>query len=373
MYFTQTVGRVRKRYQRNSGQRSSKKANNHNGTLAPASYQFLKTCFSPRRDGSSFLDNSDKVTADFYKSLQYITTLYNINIEDTSALPFPLNIGQAFDKLANKLNKTKSNVKPLITVSDRQSVCIATAKPFYPSYILYYIPVRPLVWLIADKERTQEAALLISVFSYLYQVVGIAYFKHAGSYLENCYGIIKDWLDTATYDGEDTGDQPAEMDELDKEGEKIFKEISNASHLQQFGKRLQAFQPVDTLGQEMNQLAKKTWHLYRKYPARSLAESIPADLEERDTDEDEETVMDLHHYVSFIYDYSGLLYESLMDYINSHLRELQYVDYPTAYQLFDRPQKRSFHNLSFENKVFNLMEEVCQLLNLLYAKYHEPI
>jgi hypothetical protein len=299
--------------------------------------------------------------------------LYNVSIEDTSTLPFPLNIGQAFDKLADKLNKTKSDFKPLITVSDKQSVCIATAKPFYPSYNLYYIPVRPLVWLMADKERTKEAGLLISILSYLYQVVGVAYFKHAGSYLENCYAIIKDWLDTAQYDGEDTGDQPAEMDELDKEGEKVFKKISNARHLHQFGNRLQAFQPSDALGKELHKLAKKTWGFYKKYPSRSLPDSIPADLEERDTDEDEETVMELHHYVSFIYDYSGLLYDSLMDYINSHLRELQYVDYPTAYQLFDRPHRKSFHNLSFEKKIFNLMEEVCQLLNLLYAKYHEPI
>jgi len=326
--------------------------------------------------GSTFLDNPDKVTADFYKSLQYITTLYNVCFEDTSALPFPLNIGQAFDKLADKLTKTKADCKPLITVSDMQSVCIATAKPFYPSYNLYYIPVRPLVWLIADKERTQEAALLISVFSYLYQVVGVPYFKHAGSYLENCYAIIKDWLDSAHYNGEDTGDQPAEMDELDKEGEKVYKKISNVSHLQQFGNRLQAFHPSDTLGKEVQKLAKKAWRFYQKYPSRSLAESIPADLEERDTDEEgEESVMELQHYVSFIYDYSptSLLYESLMDYINSHLREFQYVDYPTAYQLFDRPQRKSYHNLSFEKKIFNLMEEVCHLLNLLYAKYHEPI
>jgi hypothetical protein len=101
--------------------------------------------------------------------------------------------------------------------------------------------------------------------------------------------------------------------------------------------------------------------LYQCYPEQSLFRHIaPFD----DDDEYDGGVIRAEEWICFIADTKGWLYEQLEQTLNNQFQECYHVEEPKLVQVFDRTDT-PIETLDFEYAVFELIADVCTLLNNL--------
>jgi hypothetical protein len=86
-------------------------------------------------------------------------------------------------------------------------------------------------------------------------------------------------------------------------------------------------------------------------------------LPEKDpyNDDDENEVIGMEKYISFIADTKGWLYESLSDTINNEFNEYGAMAEPTISKRFDGSEIPTA-NLDFENRLFGLLNDLSGIL-----------
>ena len=147
---------------------------------------------------------------------------------------------------------------------------------------------------------------MLSVFAYLYHVAEIPYYRQEDAYLYWQYEMISDWIEQ---------DDEAELDSRKEElkvaqwcGEKVEQKIFNRKNLEVFGERITTFRPMNDVEQEYLNVAQGMFTLYTEYPATTVFQHAKyAD----DKAEQEDEVIAMNKYISFIADRKGRLYETL--------------------------------------------------------------
>ncbi len=109
------------------------------------------------------------------------------------------------------------------------------------------------------------------------------------------------------------------------------------------------------------QVASKAFSLYRDYPQRTVFDNIKDGLIEPQ----EEERIKPEQYISFTWSTEGWLYDQICEYVNAEVQEYGAIDEPTAIQYFDKPQQQSFHDLDFETRMFDVLNELSTILNEL--------
>ena len=88
------------------------------------------------------------------------------------------------------------DLKLIIVQDNDRPCCLATVQTYEVGYNLSYIPVKPLYDLVMRRKNKKSAALLLSIFCWLFQIVKIPWFTDSDSYLGGCYEILKEWCET---------------------------------------------------------------------------------------------------------------------------------------------------------------------------------
>ncbi|GEM52756.1 hypothetical protein EB1_25460 [Empedobacter brevis NBRC 14943 = ATCC 43319] len=359
---TPPVKRVRKldakakRYKRSAERQAEIRTDSH------VTDGFLKCTFLPKlkiEQSVQACQQSTKMERDFYTSLFKVAKSYSIEPMCTQAFNYPYNVALAMCNMQTKLKRTVKNWDNLYLAKSRRKTFLAK-KEVYDTYAtLYYIPVIPLFQMLAYPKKKKNAHLLLSVFSYLYRIADIPYYRQEESYLYWHYETHNDWIEQE--DDEDTENCKSELRKSEQVGDKMLRKISNPVNLKIFEQRLRQFKPRDTFDHECWRIACNAFALYTEYPTARIFRNEPI----RETDPyndlyDSETIR-MEKYISFCADTEGWLYDSMKDCINNEFNECGAIDEPTIYKAIDG-SRIAGNDFDFEKRLFVLLDELCSLL-----------
>lgn len=358
----QTVERIHGLDATNKGRTRNKQRQEEVCAGTNAANGFLKTTFLPKMEVMKTMQSAatvDKIQTDFYYSLSEIVKHYNgLEPLDTKTFGYPYNIALSVWEVKNYLKCHVRDWNSLKLVQDdKEKTFFISREQYNTGTSLYYVPVIPLYKMLKDRQTKKVATLLLSAFSYLYRVACIPYYRQEGTYMYCEYEMITDWIEQ---------DDESELDNHKRElkmaqwcGEKMERKICNPKNLEVFSKRINTFIPKNDFEQECMKVARNIFSLFTEYPTTSVFEH--AEYAHRDADQEDE-VITMEKYLSFIADSKGWLYETLVESVNNEFNEYTKIEEPAIVKTFDGSTNNNC-NLDFESRLFPLIGDLCYLLD----------
>ena len=297
----------------------------------------------------------------FFTSLQHLATLYGLELPAFKKQDYPLNITHAFAWAKGQMGKVAPDIEVKIINNTGHAACIATVKTFSTGNWLFYVPVEPLYRIGKHPKNRTKRNLILSAFAYLHQIGGMPYFD--GDFLGGMYEMIANWFteDPTAFDEDDYKAVVQDIHLMNYYGDKLFKSIRHPYHLQQFQSRLLAFIPQTEQDKQLWEICDKLHSLWQGFPQRNFFENMSMGLLDKDPDNEE--CIYAHQYLSFFWSGNGLLYDNLMESINSQFQEAVLIEEPLSVQLFDKPQEMERHDLSFEGRLYDYLADFFDVLN----------
>ena len=361
MFLLQQDRKVRSPSRQATRRSGHKKTKPKTGTVEPAADGFLNHRFLPMMEQVKALSDHRSIEHCFFRSVKNFSDLYGFTKPELNDKVFPHNIWYAYNHLAGCLAAIRPDLMLAILQDENNKAYLSTLKIYNTRTSLYYIPVRPLYHLI--KQRGRRARLLSSIFAYFLQIASIPYYWQSSSFLAGCYETIKEWTmdNFEDYTKDELRDIKNELKLQDKGGGFMLKNLSKASHLIQFSKRLNDFNPQTRNDKQLMKIASATMDLMTNYSTITLCDNVIPGI----TDPTEEERVQPEHYISFMWEEKGWLYDQVIEYVNSCIQEYAAIDEPLSVQAFIIPQKKETHDLEFEEKFFPLLDELIYYLNTI--------
>ena len=354
-----TVGRVCQLDAKTKGCKPSAERQAEVRTDSNATNGILKCTFLPKLKTAKSVQACQKTERDFYKSLSKLAEHHSIEPMQTQDFEFPYNIVLSMWDMETKVKRTNINWEGFKLIQDSKKTYFTSEERYNTGTTLYYIPVVPLFQILKDQKRKKTAQLLLSVCSYLYHIAQIPYYRQEESYLYWLYEMMNDWVEQDEETAE-TETNKRELRNAEYIGDKVEQKLFNLINLKVFEKRLNRFKSVDTFDSECWKIARNAFALYTEYPSENIFRN--ATLPEKDPyDNDENEIIGMEKYISFIADTKGWLYESLSDTINNEFNEYGAMEEPTISKQFDGSEIPTA-NLDFENRLFDLLNDLSGLL-----------
>lgn len=320
---------------------------------ADASNAFLKVKFYPRLQEPEIVEdcNKSKLERDFFKSLSNLSKKFELSIQDYTDIPFPYNVSESIAEVRSQMKYYKQDWKEIRLIHHENKTYFAKEERYDTGHSLYYIPVIPL-YTVLQKSKTKEVGqLLLSVYAYLYQVLGVSYYRIDNCYLFSIYEMLENWI----LEDEEQEESLSEMNEAKEIGDLMKDLISDPNHLQQFDKRLKELNPKDDFENQAFSVANSFFELYSKFPDLRIDRNYyPLQLRE-EPEEDQRPIM-LDDYLSFCASITGNLFDTIVDTANSEFQEYCEMDEPTRFVPIHA--KKDNENFDFEDKVFNSINDL---------------
>ena len=354
-----TVGRVRQLDAKTKRCKPSAERQAEIHTNSNATNGILKCTFLPKLKTAPSVQACQKTERDFYKSLSQLAEHYSIEPMQTHSFKFPYNVVLAMWDMEVKAKRTNINWDGFKLIQDSTKTYFTSEERYNTGTTLYYIPVVPLFKMLKDPKRKKTAQLLLSVCSYLYHIAQIQYYRQEESYLYWLYEMMNDWVEQDE-ETEETESYKSELRNAEYIGDRIEQKLFNRTNLKVFKQRLNRFKSVDMFDKECWQVACNAFALCTEYPNATIFRN--ATLPEKDPYEDDENeIIGMEKYISFIADTRGWLYESLSDTINNEFNEYGAMEEPTISKRFDGSEIPTA-NLDFENRLFGLLNDLSGIL-----------
>jgi hypothetical protein len=359
---TPTAGRVRSLDAKTQRCERSSERQTQISTCGNVANGFLKASFLPKLQEPKTVQacqKTAKTEKDFYKSLSELAEHYKIEPLPTNQLEYPYNMALAIWDIEQKLKERVLNWQEIRLVQDSKKTYFISEEKYNTGTTLYYIPIEPLYQMLHDPKRKKNAQLLVSVCSYLYHIANIPYFRQEDTYLYWMYEMHKDWLEQDD-ETDETEIYKLEFSKVELIGDCIEKKLYNCINLQVFEQRLISFKSCDTFDKDCWRTASNAFALYTEYPHTSIFQNAPI-KNDTESEAEEDEVIGMEKYISFISHTKGWLYESITDSINNEFNEFGSMEEPTIYKCFDGKDITNT-SLDFENRLFDLLDDMCSLL-----------
>jgi hypothetical protein len=224
--------------------------------------------------------------------------------------------------------------------------------------------------MLKDPQRKHNAQLLLSVYSYLYRIAGVPYYREEGSFLYWHYETLKEWLlndaqeiDAAVY--------IREFREAEWIGNYMLRKMKSSHNLRIFNERISRFKISSEFDNQCYWLAEEVLMLYLEYPKEGIFRNT--DWYRQNQEEEYEGCNDsfgMEKYLSFYANDEGVLYESLIDSVNNEANECYEVDEPCIYKCFNGSPITG-DGLDFESRLFSLIEKLCSLFFNYKKQIHD--
>lgn len=363
-------GAVRPILEQKSRSFGSKKRGTKKCTPVASGNGFLRHSFSPLVNGYfKELNTASKVAESIFRAARNLCDLYGIKLLDDKHLVYPQNVSRLVEDLQQQMGAIDKDANVLVVSSEDMLPTLAVTKVFDTKTTLYYLPIEPLHLLMQQENRRTTGELLLSVLCYFYQIGSIPYFGDNSSYLYYVYQMVYDW-----YRDEEICEDPNEYQYIvdhihlvERESSNLLKYLSDKDQLAFLDVRVSQFCPKTKAEENLMAIAIRVSALFEKFPIRSIMDSIEDDLNSID----KEGRISAEHYLSFIWSGEDSLYDQLMETVNCELQEYNEIDEPMSIQLFDQPQNKITHDLSFEQEFFELLNELSDnLYDFAHEKHH---
>ncbi|UPZ36536.1 hypothetical protein MUB18_20835 [Sphingobacterium sp. PCS056] len=328
------------------------------GSATVTSNDFLKHRFLPLLEVGKKLPPKESTEKDFFDSLEFLKSIYGFQTIDTDKFPYPYNILMAYEDAFTKVQRAEGqlDVDLMITVSEYGKIRLTADIGYCTGYRLYYIPVAPVYRLIRSRKNKKAAELLLSVFSYLYHIAGIPYYREEESELFRWYEFQVDWLADGWDDEEEVVQNYQEIDAAFYIGDVMLRRIYSYYHVDNFAERIDRFTPHSQFDRECLLLAERACQMMQNYPKRKLFDHFTTFEED-----DEDYIITGQQYVSFISDNTGLLFNNMSQSINDELGNCSEKEEPRYIIHFDTNEIERV-DLQFEALMFPFLEDLCTLL-----------
>ena len=355
-----TVGRVRQLDAKTKRCKPSAERQAEIRTDSNVTNGILKCTFLPKLKTAQSVQACQKTERDFYKSLSTLAAHYSIEPMQTKDFDFPYNITLAMWDMETKVKRKNSNWNGFTLIQDSKKTYFTSEERYSTGTTLYYIPIVPLFKMLKDLKRKKTAQLLLSVCSYLYHIAQIPYYRQEKSYLYWLYEMHKDWVEQDEQT-DDIEKYKCELRNAEYTGDKIEQKLFNRINFKVFEQRLNRFKIADAFDSECWQVAHNAFALLTEYPNATIFRNAPLPEQDPCNDDDENEVIGMEKYISFIADTKGWLYESLSDTINNEFNEYGAMEEPTISKRFDGSEIPTV-TLDFENRLFGLLNDLSGLL-----------
>ena len=333
---------------------------------------FLRHTFQP-----VWLYEGEQATMEreFFNSLSNLCRYYDIIQPSVIGLPFPQNIYQSWRGVVGSLEKRDKGLTCMIVSENKKQSVLAVAKPFGLSNDLFYIPVRAFWRWSTCAEQQAMSELITAIFAYLHQVVLIPFYQESGSFMDNQYETLYQWLMEAEED--DDEESKAYRDhredtlyELRQAGAHIMRMIQDPVWLQKMESVILGFFVNDAWQQEWADLANEFLKLYKDHPQATIFDNTRPEI----LYPDEEDRLTPEQYTGFYWSGKDCFADELDDMISCAFQEIAVMDEPVALHLFDEMPESKFYDFDFETRLFALMERLRDLLNDYdHEEYHPTI
>jgi hypothetical protein len=135
-----------------------------------------------------------KLESDFYQSFSQMAVHYRLNTMTTRHLGYPYNIALALDDIQKQLKNKVRDWEEIRLIEEKGKTYFVSEERYNTGAILYYIPIVPLYQLSKNPKRKQAVQLLQSVYSYLYHIAKVPYYRKQDSYLFWMYEMASEWI-----------------------------------------------------------------------------------------------------------------------------------------------------------------------------------
>ena len=300
-----------------------------------------------------------KLESDFYQSFSQMAVHYRLNTMTTRHLGYPYNIALALDDIQKQLKNKVRDWEEIRLIEEKGKTYFVSEERYNTGAILYYIPIVPLYQLSKNPKRKQAVQLLQSVYSYLYHIAKVPYYRKQDSYLFWMYEMASEWI-TSDDENEEKQIHLSEIKRAEQIGSFMEQKIYNHHNLTRFKDHLKNFKAKDRFDNDCFMLARKIFSLYQQYPNATIYQNLQSNTETEEYESD--TIVSMDKYVSFCSEAKGLLFQTLFEAVNSDLQEYATMQEPRVIKKFDGSNITN-NNLDFENRLFPLIEELTCILN----------
>ena len=300
-----------------------------------------------------------KLESDFYQSFSQMAVHYRLNTMTTRHLGYPYNIALALDDIQKQLKNKVRDWEEIRLIEEKGKTYFVSEERYNTGAILYYIPIVPLYQLSKNPKRKQAVQLLQSVYSYLYHIAKVPYYRKQDSYLFWMYEMASEWI-TSDDENDETPIYFSEIKQAEQIGDFMEQKIYNQNNLTRFKDHLKSFKAKDSFDNDCFMLARKIFSLYQQYPNATIYQNLQSNTETEEYESD--TIVSMDKYVSFCSEAKGLLFQTLFEAVNSDLQEYATMQEPRVIKKFDG-RNITNNNLDFENRLFPLIEELIYILN----------
>jgi len=314
----------------------------------------------------SFSGNRERIAREYFNSLANLCQYYQLPLP-VSKQPFPQNIYATWQEVEKQVRAADGNSHCVILQDKGKQAVLSVIKTFDLSHCLFYIPVRAYWHWSQCAEHKRITELVTVIFAYLHQVVDIPFYAESGSFMDYQYDTLEQWISEAEDEGnndeEDSAWRSQQEDtlyELRRAGGHMMPVIKNPDWLGQMEKIVTSFRHRDEHEREWELLGIEFLQLYQQYPERSLTDSIHPDL----LYPDEEERITVYQYTGFYWSDKDCFKYELLDMINCSFQEMPVMDEPAAVYHFDRMPEHDRTDFDFENRLFDLIERLRDLLNV---------
>ena len=356
------VERVRQLDAKAKGRKRSAERQTQISTDSNVANGILKCTFLPKLKETKTVQacrKSDRTERDFFQSLSKLAEHYKIAPMQTRQYPYPYNMALAISDMEEKLKQKVLDWEEIRLVQDSKKTYFVSEERYNTGSTLFYIPVASLYRMLHSRKRKRNAHLLLSVCAYLYHIADIPYYRQEDSYLYWMYEMMNDWVEMDDQT-EQTAVYLAEIKQAEYIGDYVEQRIYNRINLTVFEQRINSFNAKDDFDTECLSVAKEGFALYQTYPNENVFRN--AKPNEEASEEDMENIIGMEKYISFYADHNGWLNESLIESVNTEMQEYAQMQEPIILKQFDG-RDITANNLCFENRLFELLHKLCDLLN----------
>ncbi|MFH6936337.1 hypothetical protein [Flavobacterium sp. FlaQc-30] len=360
MQNIQTIWLIRTKRRQTARCAGNKKQPEPLCSARPFADGFLRHSFLPLFEKGKKIPDQSQVENDFFSSLTLLTRLYAFEVLDTASKSYPYNILLSHSDAQKHLSSLRRDIELSIIQDDDGIVKLATKDMYNTCNTLYFIPVLPLYRLLQSSKQKPTAELLLSVFSYLYHIAEIPYYREDRSCLYYHYECVEEWLidELEDKDCEDGNSMVSELNTASYYGDVMLRKMYNLYHLNVFKKRIDSYKFNNTFEKNCLNVTKQALALMLEYPEGTIFQSTS-----NQEFESEEGLIRAEQYISFIADTDAALYENIARVINDEFNECSEIEEPILLQIYDAQNELTPKALDFEYRIFPLLNDLCTLLN----------
>lgn len=312
------------------------------------------------------LPEQSVIEMDFFKSFSYLEKHYGLKLNNCMSLPYPYNILMA-EREANRKLRVKGRHRALqIIAQENGSTCLTVTETFNHDFGLYYIPVMPIYDLWQKTEYAHCAELITAVCAYLYIEADVTYYRDEDTYMFYNYEILEEWIteDKDDIEEEDYNRQKKAYDNAIKQGDFIQEKMMATGFRHSLNSLIANFDAKTDFEKECLAVAQNCWDLWQTFPRMNLFKH--ASLQHYEVEDYEDNYVAMHEYFSFVGSVNDSVSDTLRDMVNNDFNERSRYQEPETITFFNEPKESYTDELAYEEKLLNLIDDLCTLL------YHKP-